>query len=126
MRILIVDDEPLARARLAALLGECDGVEIIGSLGDGEAALGSLGELHPDVLAFIQSGAPAGAGAAAPKLAAGARSGTKAIFPSILCRLRLSNITAARDGGCLRPNHCRSFGPSRRGLNIASRTAAWW
>lgn len=50
MRVLIVDDEPLARARLAALLGECDGVEIIGSLGDGEAALGSLGELRPDVL----------------------------------------------------------------------------
>ena len=50
MRILIVDDEPLARARLAALLGECDGMEIIGSLADGEAALGSLGELRPDVL----------------------------------------------------------------------------
>ena len=50
MRVLIVDDEPLARTRLAALLGECDGVEIIGSVGDGEAALGSLGELQPDVL----------------------------------------------------------------------------
>jgi two-component system response regulator AlgR len=50
MRVLIVDDEPLARARLAALLGECDGVEIAGSLADGEAALGALGELRPDVL----------------------------------------------------------------------------
>ena len=50
MRILIVDDEPLARARLAALLGECDDVEIVGSVGDGEAVLGSLAELHPDVL----------------------------------------------------------------------------
>ncbi|OOG43604.1 LytTR family DNA-binding domain-containing protein [Rhodanobacter sp. C05] len=50
MRVLIVDDEPLARTRLAALLGECDGVEIVGSVGDGEAALGSLGELQPDVL----------------------------------------------------------------------------
>jgi two-component system, LytTR family, response regulator AlgR len=50
MRALIVDDEPLARARLAALLGECGGVEIVGSVGDGEAALGSLGELQPDVL----------------------------------------------------------------------------
>jgi two-component system, LytTR family, response regulator AlgR len=50
MRALIVDDEPLARARLGALLGDCDGVEIVGSLGDGEAALGALGELQPDVL----------------------------------------------------------------------------
>ena len=50
MRALIVDDEPLARARLAALLGECEGIEIVGSVGDGEAALGSLGELQPDVL----------------------------------------------------------------------------
>jgi two-component system, LytTR family, response regulator AlgR len=50
MRVLIVDDEPLARARLAALLAECDDVEVIGSLADGEAALGALGELRPDVL----------------------------------------------------------------------------
>jgi two-component system response regulator AlgR len=50
MRVLVVDDEPLARARLAALLGECDNVELVGSLGDGEAALASLGELRPDVL----------------------------------------------------------------------------
>ncbi|HEY8682240.1 MAG TPA: LytTR family DNA-binding domain-containing protein [Rhodanobacter sp.] len=50
MRVLIVDDEPLARARLASLLGDCEDVEIVGSLGDGETALGSLGELHPDVL----------------------------------------------------------------------------
>jgi two-component system, LytTR family, response regulator AlgR len=50
MRVLIVDDEPLARARLAALLGECAGVEIAGSVGDGEAALAALGELQPDLL----------------------------------------------------------------------------
>jgi two-component system response regulator AlgR len=50
MRVLIVDDEPLARARLAALLGECAGVEIAGSVSDGEAALAALGDLQPDVL----------------------------------------------------------------------------
>jgi two-component system response regulator AlgR len=50
MRVLIVDDEPLARTRLAALLGECTGVEIVGSVGDGEAALATLGELQPDAL----------------------------------------------------------------------------
>jgi len=50
MRVLIVDDEPLARARMAALLGECAGVEIVGNVGDGEAALAALGELQPDAL----------------------------------------------------------------------------
>jgi len=49
-RVLIVDDEPLARARLAALLAECDGCELVGSVTDGEAALAVLGELQPDVL----------------------------------------------------------------------------
>jgi len=50
MRVLIVDDEPLARARLAALLGECAGVEIVGSVDDGEAALAALSEAQADVL----------------------------------------------------------------------------
>jgi two-component system response regulator AlgR len=55
MRILIVDDEPLARSRLAALLGECAGaeygpIEVCGSVGDGEAALDAIGTLQPDVL----------------------------------------------------------------------------
>jgi Response regulator of the LytR/AlgR family len=50
MRVLIVDDEPLARRRLAALLGECEDVELAGSVGDGEAALAALSELQPDLL----------------------------------------------------------------------------
>lgn len=50
MRVLVVDDEPLARARMAALLGECAGVEVVGSVGDGESALAALDELQPDAL----------------------------------------------------------------------------
>lgn len=50
MRVLIVDDEPLARLRLAALLGECEGAELAGSVGDGEAALAALATLKPDLL----------------------------------------------------------------------------
>ena len=50
MRVLIADDEPLARMRLAALLGECEGVQVVGSVGDGEAALKAVAELAPDVL----------------------------------------------------------------------------
>ncbi|MBS0430812.1 MAG: response regulator, partial [Proteobacteria bacterium] len=50
MRILIADDEPLARARLAALLAECGGAEVVGNAGDGEAALAACIALKPDVL----------------------------------------------------------------------------
>lgn len=50
MRILIADDEPLARARLAALLRDCEGADVVGSVGDGEAALAACAELRPDLL----------------------------------------------------------------------------
>ena len=50
MRILIADDEPLARARLAALLRDCDGVEVVASVGDGEAALAACAQYKPELL----------------------------------------------------------------------------
>lgn len=50
MRILIVDDEPLACARLAALLADCAGVTVVGSVGDGESALTAITQQQPDVL----------------------------------------------------------------------------
>jgi two-component system response regulator AlgR len=50
MRVLIADDEPLARARMVALVGECADAQIVGSVGDGEAALAACIELKPDVL----------------------------------------------------------------------------
>ncbi len=50
MRIVVVDDEPLARTRLAALLRDCEGAEIVASVGDGEAALAACADLRPDLL----------------------------------------------------------------------------
>jgi two-component system response regulator AlgR len=50
MRVLIADDEPLARMRLEALLRECSGAELVGSVGDAEAVLTLLPEVKPDVL----------------------------------------------------------------------------
>jgi two-component system response regulator AlgR len=50
VRILIADDEPLARARLAALLRDCEGAEIVASVGDGEAALAACARHRPDLL----------------------------------------------------------------------------
>ncbi|HEX7369019.1 MAG TPA: LytTR family DNA-binding domain-containing protein [Rhodanobacteraceae bacterium] len=50
MRILVADDEPLARARLVALLRDCEGVEVIATVGDGDAALAACAQLRPDLL----------------------------------------------------------------------------
>ena len=43
MKVLIADDEPLARERLAALLAELDGVECVGAAADGHEAVAMPG-----------------------------------------------------------------------------------
>ncbi len=50
IRTLIVDDEPLARARVAMLLAKHEDVEVIGEAGDSEAALESIGAQRPDLV----------------------------------------------------------------------------
>jgi two-component system response regulator AlgR len=50
MKALIVDDEPLARERLAALIGEIAGVEVAGEATNGVEALEAAARLKPDVV----------------------------------------------------------------------------
>ena len=50
LRCLVVDDEPLARERLALLLAEAGGVEVVGEAADGRAALEQIAALTPDVV----------------------------------------------------------------------------
>ncbi|MBK9655203.1 MAG: response regulator transcription factor [Rhodanobacteraceae bacterium] len=50
MKVLIVDDEPLARRRLASLLAGVDGVEVVGEAGDGGAALAAVDRHDPDLV----------------------------------------------------------------------------
>src|ERR1044071_9427212 len=50
LRVLIVDDEPLARQRLRHLLDEIPGTEVVGECGDGTDAARAIGELAPDVV----------------------------------------------------------------------------
>ena len=49
MRILIVDDHPLTRDALAALLGQ-HGLSVVGTAADGEEAIAEAGRLHPDLV----------------------------------------------------------------------------
>ena len=50
MRVVIVDDEPLARARLRELLGEQSGIAVVAEAGDGHAALHACAEHAPDLV----------------------------------------------------------------------------
>jgi len=50
LRTLIVDDEPLARRRIRALLAEVADVEIVGECGDGAAAVAAIRAAAPDLV----------------------------------------------------------------------------
>jgi len=50
MRVLIVDDSPMIRARVRRLLESVDQLEVIGEAGDGDSAMKLFDETHPDAL----------------------------------------------------------------------------
>ena len=50
LRVLVVDDEPLARQRLEDLLAREEGVELAGSVGEGRAAVDAILDLRPDLV----------------------------------------------------------------------------
>jgi len=50
LRILIVDDEPLARDRLVRLLADVDDARVVGECGSGEEAVEAILTLAPDVV----------------------------------------------------------------------------
>jgi len=50
MKILIVDDEPLARARMTRLLKDINNTEIVGEAKSGKEALLRTSVLHPDIV----------------------------------------------------------------------------
>ena len=50
LRVLLVDDEPLAVERLQLLLARVDGVELVGTASDGEGAIRMVKALRPNLL----------------------------------------------------------------------------
>ena len=50
LRALIVDDEPLARQRIADMLGAERGIEIVGEIDNGIAAVEAIKALNPDLV----------------------------------------------------------------------------
>jgi two-component system, LytTR family, response regulator AlgR len=50
LRVLVVDDEPLAVERLQLLLARCEGVDLVGTANDGETALSVAEAARPDLV----------------------------------------------------------------------------
>ena len=50
IRVMIVDDNPVIRRGIAALLAEADDIEVVGEASDGREALRVAAEAHPDVV----------------------------------------------------------------------------
>lgn len=50
LRVIVVDDEPLARRRIRALLAEDPEVEVVGEYGDGLEAVAGITGLRPDLV----------------------------------------------------------------------------
>src|SRR6201996_8777146 len=49
-RVLIVDDEPIARRGVRRYLAEYDGIEVVGEAANGINAVEQINELHPDIV----------------------------------------------------------------------------
>ena len=58
LRVLIVDDEPLARERIRELLRASDGIEVVGECADGESAVAAVEVQSPDLI-FLDIQMPA-------------------------------------------------------------------
>jgi DNA-binding NarL/FixJ family response regulator len=50
IRVLLVDDNAIVRRGIASLLGEADGIEVVGEAGDGREAIAVAKEARPDVV----------------------------------------------------------------------------
>jgi DNA-binding NarL/FixJ family response regulator len=50
IRVLIVDDNPVIRRGVAALLGDADDIKVVGEAGDGREAVNVAGATSPDVV----------------------------------------------------------------------------
>ena len=49
-RVLIVDDEPIARRGIRRYLAEHNGIEVVGEAANGISAVEQINQLHPDIV----------------------------------------------------------------------------
>jgi DNA-binding NarL/FixJ family response regulator len=96
IQVLVVDDHALMRRGLSDLLGEADGIEVVGSLADGSLAQAAVTELEPDIV-LMDLSMPGLDGIDATRAVLGARSATKVIMLTSFSEN--ARILAALDAG---------------------------
>jgi DNA-binding NarL/FixJ family response regulator len=79
IRVLIVDDHPVVRQGLRALLQVQDGIEVAGEAGDGEAAVKVAAQVIPDVV-LMDVRMPGTDGIAATRLIRAAQPATRVLI----------------------------------------------
>jgi len=82
IRILLVDDQPLFRGAIAALLADQDGMEVVGEAADGISALSQARALDPDLI-VMDVEMPGMNGVEATRLLKEERPGTKIVMLTV-------------------------------------------
>ena len=102
MRVLIVDDEPPARARLAALLAELPGFDVVGEAGDGQSAVEAAMAHDPDIV-LLDIRMPGMDGIEAARHLAGLPQPPAVIFTTAYDRYALEAFETQAVGYLLKP-----------------------
>ena len=82
IRIMIVDDHPMVAQGIQSVLEEHDDINVVGTLGNGRAALDALDHLDPDVI-LMDLNMPEMGGLTATELALEKRPGTRVLILSM-------------------------------------------
>ncbi|HYH83796.1 MAG TPA: LytTR family DNA-binding domain-containing protein [Longimicrobium sp.] len=121
VRVLIADDEPLARARLEDLLRGEPGVEIVGTAADGDEAVEQIEALRPD-LVFLDVQMPGKTGVEVVR-AVGPERMPATIFVTAYDQFALQAFELAAVDYLLKPyddeRFEQAFGRARRQVELA-------
>ncbi|MET0255838.1 MAG: LytTR family DNA-binding domain-containing protein [Luteibacter sp.] len=109
MRVLIADDEPLARARLRALLAPRHDVDVVGEVGDGDAVIAACASLRPDVV-LLDVEMPGLAGTAVARHLAGLQERPQVIFCTAYEQHALSAFDLGATDYVLKPVRAERLG----------------
>lgn len=82
IRVLIVDDHPMVAQGIQSVLEDHDGIEVVGTLNNGRAALDQLEDLQPDVI-LMDLNMPGMGGLTATEMVLERRPGTRILVLSM-------------------------------------------
>lgn len=104
LRVMIVDDEPLAVERLQLLLARCEGVTLVGTAVDGEAAMEVAEAAEPDLL-LLDIAMPGMDGIEVARTLAGSRVDPAIIFVTAFDNCAVAAFDVAAVDYLMKPVH---------------------